>query len=258
LKLSSAFGGANAALVVTRAPESRRERARHVAHVSRAAHVAALPELDVLARALGVPTDRLGRTDPLVRFALAAVAKLAETEGSLAGAGVVVGTALATLETNAIFHARIRERGARAAEPRRFPYTSPNAAPGECALLFSLTGPGVTVGSGLHAAIEAVAVAAALVEAGDAERMVVVAVDEAGEHTKKIAPAIVSGAVATLVTRSGGIARMTSTTLVHAAPSPARPLPVGHLALVPLAASTPPRVLEAASPPDAYARVDLA
>jgi 3-oxoacyl-[acyl-carrier-protein] synthase II len=258
LKLSSAFGGANAALVVTRTRQPTAARPRHEAHVSRAVHVAELPELDVLARTLGVAIDRLGRTDLLTRLALAAVAKLAEIEGSLAGAGIVVGTALATLETNAIFHARIRDKGARGAEPRRFPYTSPNAAPGECALHFSLTGPGFAVGSGLHAGVEALAVAAALVEAGDAERMVVVAVDEAGEHTRKIAPDVVSGAVATLVTRNGGIARISATTLVHAAPSPTHTLPVGHRALVPLAAATPPRVLEAASPPDAYARIDLA
>ncbi len=169
-----------------------------------------------------------------------------------------MGTALATLETNAVFHARIRAKGARGTEPRRFPYTSPNATPGECALLFSLTGPGFSVGSGLHAGVEALAVAAALVEAGDAERMVVVAVDEAGEHTRRIAPGVISGAVATLVTRSGGIAKIAATSLVHAAPCPARDLAVGHRALLPLVAESPPRFLEASSPPDAYARVDLA
>jgi 3-oxoacyl-[acyl-carrier-protein] synthase-1/3-oxoacyl-[acyl-carrier-protein] synthase II len=271
LKLSSAFGGANAALVVTRQAQPKPSRPRYEAHVSRAVHVAELPELWVLASTLGVAIDRLGRTDPLTRLALAAVAKLAEAEGALAGAGIVVGSALATLETNAIFQARIRERGARRAEPRRFPYTSPNAAPGECALLFSLTGPGFSVGSGLHAAIEALAVAAALVEAGDAERMVVVAVDEAGEHTRKIAPEVVSGAVAALVTRAGGIATIAATSLVHAArpsadhaedePRTCRPpgdaLAVGHRALLPLVDGPAPRVLEASSPPDAHARIDL-
>ncbi len=258
LKLSSAFGGANAALVVTRDPRATATRARHAAHVSRAVYVDELPDVAALASTLGVAIDRLGRTDGLTRLALAAVAKLAATEGALTGAGIVVGTALATLETNAVFQARIRERGALRAEPRRFPYTSPNAAPGECALVFGLTGPGFSVGSGLHAGVEALGVAAALVEAGDAERIVVVAVDEAGEHTRAIAAGVVSGAVAALVTRSGGIARIARTSLVHAAPRRGGALEVGHRALLPLTAARAPAFVEASCPPDAYARVDLA
>src|SRR6202034_3711844 len=105
--------------------------------------------------------------------ALAAVARLQAAEGPLEGAGIVVGSALAMHETNALFASRIRERGAYAAEPRRFPYTSPNAVAGECSLAFRFTGPSFSVGGGLHAGLEALAAAAWLVEAGDVERAVV-------------------------------------------------------------------------------------
>ena len=107
---------------------------------------------------------------------------------------------MATLETNALFAARIRERGARAAEPRRFPYTSPNAVAGECSIAFGLTGPSFSVGGGMHAALEALASAAVLVESGDAERIVVVAVDDVGPATRALErlgePSLQAGAVA--------------------------------------------------------------
>ena len=123
--------------------------------------------------------------------------------GPLAGAGIVVGSALATVETNALYAARIRERGARAAAPRVFPYTSPNAVAGECSIAFGLTGPTFAVGGGGLAGLEALAAATLLVEGGDADRVVVVAVDEAGPTTRALAgDAVVSGAVALVLSTS--------------------------------------------------------
>src|SRR5262249_11269143 len=154
LKLASAFGGANAALVVTRDPPAARPRPRP-AYVTRAVLVKEPPA----SLASRVPPAMLARVDELVRLAIGAVAALEDAVGSLAGAGIVAGQALSTLETNALFYARIAAKGARAAEPRRFPYTSPNAVCGECAVLFGLTGPGFAVGAGPHGALEALAVA---------------------------------------------------------------------------------------------------
>jgi 3-oxoacyl-[acyl-carrier-protein] synthase-1/3-oxoacyl-[acyl-carrier-protein] synthase II len=170
-----------------------------------------------------------------------------------------VGTALATLETNALFAARIRERGARAAEPRRFPYTSPNAAAGECSIAFGLTGPSFSVGGGMHAALEALAAAALLVEGGDAERVVVVAADEAGPATHAfVGDAARSGAVALLLTAApeGAFARVGPMQLRRGDPA-AAPRAAGHLALLPLLAARKPCELACASPPDAFARVQL-
>ncbi len=129
LKLSAAFGGANAALVLASTPAAR-DRLRRPAYVTAAAHVARVPDVASLSATVGIPLERIARAGELVAWALAAVARLQDDAGSLRGAGVVVGSALATLETNALFAARIRERGARAAEARRFPYTSPNAVAG--------------------------------------------------------------------------------------------------------------------------------
>jgi 3-oxoacyl-[acyl-carrier-protein] synthase-1/3-oxoacyl-[acyl-carrier-protein] synthase II len=65
-------------------------------------------------------------------------------------------------------------------EPRAFPATSPNALPGECAILYQLTGPSFAASAGLDGATEGLLGAAELVASGDADRMVVVAADDAG------------------------------------------------------------------------------
>jgi 3-oxoacyl-[acyl-carrier-protein] synthase-1/3-oxoacyl-[acyl-carrier-protein] synthase II len=257
LKLSSAFGGANASLVVADAPGTVRP-VRPV-FVHGVAHVDREPELHGLAAALGMHPDRLGRTDALVRLALEATRRLQEPCGPLRGAGIVAGSALATLETNAAFAAGIRTRGARAAEPRLFPYTSPNAVAGECAIAFGLTGPGFSVGGGMHAALEALVAASLLVGAGDAERMVVVAADEAGPTTRGLgAQALVTGAIALLLSASPDGARaLVGTWSVRRGPGLSGPEAPGHLALLPALDLRGPRQLACASPPDALAVVRL-
>ncbi len=183
LKLSAAFGGSNAALVLVppSAPSGRVARPLRRVSLRAWARVEGA-DLAALAVATGVPRDRLARLDALCRLGVAAVAALAEEAGrdALAGAGVVAGHALATIDTNEGFDARLRARGATAAEPRVFPATSPNALAGECAIAFKLTGPSFSVGAGLDGAMEALARAAELVASGDADRMVVVAADDAG------------------------------------------------------------------------------
>jgi 3-oxoacyl-[acyl-carrier-protein] synthase II len=259
LKLASAFGGANAALVVAASPEGT-ARPRRGAFVHGAVHLPGEISLQDLALRTGMSVERLDRADALVRLALACVGRLEQACGSLAGAGVIVGTALGPIETNALFAARIRERGARAAEPRRFPYTSPNAVAGECSIAFGLSGPSFSVGGGLHAALEALASAAVLVEGGDAERMVVVAVDDVGPATRALAgDLLASGAVAVLVSASGGVgarARVGPIGLARGVASPPAGR-AGHAALLPLVGSQVPRELLSVSPPDVTARVLL-
>jgi 3-oxoacyl-[acyl-carrier-protein] synthase-1/3-oxoacyl-[acyl-carrier-protein] synthase II len=181
LKLSAAFGGANAALVLTDRPSGRRPRALRAVRLRAHAHVEDA-DLVALSEATGVARDRLARLDPLCRLGLAAVTALAASVGreTLRGAGVVAGHALATIDTNALFDARKRSRGATAVEPRLFPATSPNAIAGECAIVYGLTGPGFAVSSGLSGSMEALRAAAELVAAGDAEQMIVIAADDAG------------------------------------------------------------------------------
>jgi 3-oxoacyl-[acyl-carrier-protein] synthase-1/3-oxoacyl-[acyl-carrier-protein] synthase II len=170
-----------------------------------------------------------------------------------------VGSAFGTLETNALFAARIREQGARAAEPRRFPYTSPNAVAGECSIAFGLTGPSFSTGGGMHAALEALAAGALLVESGDAERIVVVAVDEVGPVTRALGgTGARSGAVALLLSPDGaGALARVGTLQLRRGEAASAPVSPGHLALLPLVAVSGPCKLECSSPPDAFARIEL-
>jgi 3-oxoacyl-[acyl-carrier-protein] synthase-1/3-oxoacyl-[acyl-carrier-protein] synthase II len=254
LKLSAAFGGANAALVVALADGERRasERApRGEVRLSPAVNVTlADAEPARLAARTGYGADRIGRGDGLVRLSMAAVAALEDViggSGALRGAGIIVGHGLATIETNARFLARILEAGAARAEPRRFPYTTPNAAAGECAVAFGLTGPAFAVGGGPHGGIEAIGVAADLVRSGVVDRVVVVAVDEAGEASERVAPGTASGAVAVLVgdSRCAGAARLEDCTLRlevgGAIPSRLPPMDA-HRALLPLVSGRPSEV----------------
>jgi 3-oxoacyl-[acyl-carrier-protein] synthase II len=189
LKLSAAFGGTNAALVLFApgAPSGRPPRPRRAVHLRASARVSSA-DLQALAAATGVARDRLARLSGLCRLGVAAVAALACEVGrdALLGAGVVAGHALATIDTNDGFAARLRARGPTAVEPRVFPATSPNALVGECAIVFQLQGPSFAVGAGLDGAMEALGRAAELVASGDAERMVVVAADDAGPAARDL------------------------------------------------------------------------
>jgi 3-oxoacyl-[acyl-carrier-protein] synthase III len=127
---------------------------------------------------------------------------------------------------------------------------------GECGVAFGLTGPAFSVGAGLHAGVEALAAAYALVRAGDASSMLVVAVDDveavAGAWSAALGATLVPGAVALLVTRdrvAPSVARVASaqTTLRPTSTSTSSPSPVGHLALAPLASDLPPTHVTAAS-----------
>jgi 3-oxoacyl-[acyl-carrier-protein] synthase-1/3-oxoacyl-[acyl-carrier-protein] synthase II len=241
LKLSAAFGGATAALVLEapapiQAGAALPERPAFGVRGIRVVAHAGVSEVDrtLLAEATGLAADRLARIDDLGLLALAACAALAARTGkeALAGAGIVGGYALATLDTNERFNARLLQKGARWVDPRLFPATSPNAGIGHCAIAFGLTGPSFAVGAGLGGAVEALSAAAELVAAGDAERMVVVAADDAGPAARQwvelCAPGreLVRGAVAVLLEAGGAQPRVDLD-----APSDDPRGPVGHLAL---------------------------
>jgi 3-oxoacyl-[acyl-carrier-protein] synthase II len=265
LKLSSAFGGCNAAVVV--GAGGARARPMRPAFVHTAVHLETEPTPEALAASCSLQLDRVARSDGLVRLALGAIARLQEACGSLRGAGVVVGTALGTVQTNAIFASRLRERGAAGVEPRRFPYTSPNAVAGECSIAFGMTGPSFSTGGGMHAALEALAAAAVLIEAGDVDRMVVVGVDEGGAVSRALSPPssdLRSGAIAVLLSARSQTtdghrarARVAGITLKRGQPV-SESLPSGHRALLPLVDAGLVTEIVAGSPPDVFARIGLA
>lgn len=280
LKLSAAFGGANAALVVTRDARVTRDdgssasavrRGARQVYVSRAVAITedidAATEPHVLSLRTGYAEDKIARADGLVRLAMASVARLGDAlrdagRGTLEGAGIIVGHGLATIDTNAIYLARIDAVGASRGEPRRFPFTTPNAPAGECAVAFGLTGPAFAVGGGPHGGLEALAVAADLVRGGIADRIVVVGLDEAGAGSRRLAPDTKPGAAALLVSVTPLAARLDawSTGLPRQIPSGgalALPRAVeAHGALLPLA-SGKPLVLEALTPWGGFANARL-
>ncbi|MBK8259137.1 MAG: 3-oxoacyl-ACP synthase [Polyangiaceae bacterium] len=235
LKLSAAFGGANASLVLSREPQSRPARVHKPVFVQAGVHITHT-DVATLSDLTGIARDRLARLDMLCKLGLCAVATLAAHVGrdTLIGAGIVAGHGLATLDTNDAFDARKRARGPTAVEPRAFPATSPNAVAGECAIAFKLTGPSFATGAGLDGATEALLDAAELVAAGDATAMVVVAADDAGPAARDLLAAtgqadrlLTQGAVALLLTSHSGVP-----VDLESLPDHERS-PVGHLALLP-------------------------
>lgn len=259
LKLASAFGGVNAALVVSREPGSAPRPLRR-AFLHGGVHLATEGPFGKLAEKTGLSDERIERADAMVRLALAALVALSEQCGSLKGAGLVVGTAMGPIETNASFAASVREGGARAAEPRRFAYTSPNTVAGECSIAFGLGGPSFAVGGGLHAGVEALVTATLLVEAGDVERIVVVAVDDAGVVSRALAgDALTTGAVACLVSATEGPSRRArvASARVRRGKFERRLSLGGHAALLPLLQPVVPSEIVAVSPPDVVASVSF-
>jgi hypothetical protein len=104
-----------------------------------------------------------------------------------------VGHALATVDINDRFYARVLARGPTAAEPRLFPPTSPNVVPGQLAILFGLTGPSAATCGSLAGSVEALTVARTLVAAGDVDRMLVVALDRGGPASSALRAAAFPG-----------------------------------------------------------------
>lgn len=216
LKLSAAFGGANAALIVSTTPT------RGVPLPVSGVELATLGEPKTAADAVALgdgtrlPRLQLSRMDALSAATVAATASaLGRVPGlPLGRTGVVVGTATATIENDEAFDRRLREKGASGVEPRRFPPTSPNLPAGQCAIAFGLLGPALSVGAGPEAPLEALLVAMDLLAAGDADALVVVAAESVGDVVRELWsaagwPVPADGAVAAVLRRSasGGLSR---------------------------------------------------
>jgi 3-oxoacyl-[acyl-carrier-protein] synthase-1/3-oxoacyl-[acyl-carrier-protein] synthase II len=194
LKLSAAFGGTNAALVLGTGPRgagTARPR-RRVLRLVEGPRVTA-PDLELVARHTRLDEVRRARLERASALAVTAVARALESLDSRASlapstTGVVVGTVAASLEANELFDARRREPGV-SVEPRRFPATSPNLPAGVCSIAFDFRGPALAVGGVTAPMEEAFALATELIAAGDAEHVVVVACDDVGPTTRMLAAA---------------------------------------------------------------------
>jgi 3-oxoacyl-[acyl-carrier-protein] synthase-1/3-oxoacyl-[acyl-carrier-protein] synthase II len=204
LKLSAAFGGANAALVIGRSGAGKRG-GRHAVELVAVGSPQRVPARSAVG---ALEAGRVARLDTLSGLVLAAVGELAaEVELAAERTGIVLGSAASTLDVNERFERRRRERGARSVEPRLFPATSPNVAAGYASIALALRGPTLAVASGPDAAVEALRLACELVAWGDAEAMLAVASEATGAVTAAIWsaagwPLPEPGAVAVLVRRA--------------------------------------------------------
>jgi 3-oxoacyl-(acyl-carrier-protein) synthase len=146
------------------------------------------PSFEAIGRLRAVDEARIARLSNAGALAATAIASALVGLESLrrSRVGVVVGTSVGCLEENEVFDRTRRERGPRAAEPRRFSRTSPNLPAGECAIAFGLLGPAFAVGGGPTAPIEALLVGLDLVAAGDADYVLVVTCDEVGDVAREL------------------------------------------------------------------------
>lgn len=209
LKLSAAFGGSNAALVLGAAGQgSASTPSRPSRPVSAVAWGPFVSEADlelVLRLAPSAPAA-LTRADSFSALVLAAVARLLDKLPEPLGrdTAVVLGSASATLEQDELFDQR--RRAGLAVEPRRFPPTSPNVPAGWCSIAFGFTAPCFTVGSGPDSAKQALQVAHDLVASGDASAALAVRAEEVLAVVPSLFPdgSVRAGARAVLLARGQG------------------------------------------------------
>jgi len=196
LKLSTAFGGSNAALVLSRRAAPLSTRARRPVHLVAAGAVCFELSPSRLLDLLVAPPERLPRSDLLSELAVAASAEAlrdARARGvrlERARTGVLVASVGATLEANAEFSVRVLAKGLDHAEPRRFPSTSPNACAGHVAIAFGLGGLSHALGAGPLAAFEALEVARDWLAAGDVDALLVVGAEQAGPTSRQALEAL--------------------------------------------------------------------
>jgi 3-oxoacyl-[acyl-carrier-protein] synthase-1/3-oxoacyl-[acyl-carrier-protein] synthase II len=253
LKLSTAFGGANAALVLSRNPSISESRAPRSVYLVAAGTLCAELDPDRLVGLLAAPPERLPRSDLLSELAVAAAAEAwrdARARGlgfEPSRTGVIVGSVGSTLEADAAFGARILARGPEHAEPRRFPATSPNACAGHVAIALGLGGPAHAVGAGPNAVREALEVACDWLAAGDADAMLVVSAEHAGDTARQALGALgleapESGGLAVVLSSTGSGATLTSELLGRMAQKQAQDRGLSTLQALCLAAGLPSSV----------------
>jgi 3-oxoacyl-[acyl-carrier-protein] synthase-1/3-oxoacyl-[acyl-carrier-protein] synthase II len=212
LKLSSGFGGSNAALVLrtTRNERPAAARPRRAVRVLSMGELVTEPAYELIERFRAVDEARLLRVSAAGALTATAVASALGALEPLPRArlAVIVGTAAACLDDNERFDRIRRERGPIGVEPKRFSRTSPNLPAGECAIVFGFTGPAFAVGGGPGAALQALVVGSGLVAAGDADYAVVVSsewVEDVARDLFTVAdlPAPVHGARAVVLGADG-------------------------------------------------------
>jgi 3-oxoacyl-[acyl-carrier-protein] synthase II len=134
-------------------------------------------------RYLGAETNLRLFDGPGRRLASAAALALAASGWTAGGRGddaigLVAGTQFAGMRTIGEFDRRALVAGPQYVMPLDFANTVFNAAPGQTAIRFRLTGPNMTVGGGASAALQAIGAAVDLIRGGRARRLLAGGVEE--------------------------------------------------------------------------------
>ncbi len=191
LKLASAFGGANAAIVADLDPPQPSDAEQELAvWLAACGAVCEAARFDDLVSHGSLEAIHVRRMDALSALCASAALDVMQEfpydYSELEHTGIVVGSVFASMEHNAEYQARLRDRGHARADARRFPATSPNLAPGMVSILFGLGGPCTSVGAGYQAPFEALLVAMELLSAGQARHMLVVVADHVGPNLEAL------------------------------------------------------------------------
>jgi hypothetical protein len=111
---------------------------------------------------------RFGRMDRLTRLTLVAAQLALDGEESIPvapeHAGVVLGTAHGSHQSNEEFQRQLMQQGPQGVSPALFTYTLPSAPSGEVSIRLGLKGAAVTLAQGLGAGLSSLAMAAVLLE----------------------------------------------------------------------------------------------
>ncbi|MCB9605172.1 MAG: beta-ketoacyl synthase chain length factor [Polyangiaceae bacterium] len=192
VKLASAFGGANAVLVAELdQPVDALAREPSEVWLTQCGTPQSSPRTDALIAHSSLDPIHVRRLDTLSALCCSAALdvipeEMNEPRGERQRTGVVMGSVLGSMEHNAAYQARLTERGHGRADPRKFPATSPNLAPGMVSILFGLGGPCTSVGAGYAAPFEALLVALELLQGGHAEHMLVIVADHRGAAVDRL------------------------------------------------------------------------
>jgi hypothetical protein len=114
------------------------------------------------------PIARFGRMDRLTRLTLIAAQLALQDEDTLPvaaeHAGVVLGTAHGSHQSNEDFQRQLSEQGPQGVSPALFTYTLPSAPTGEVSIRLGLKGAAITLAQGLGAGLSSLALAGVLLE----------------------------------------------------------------------------------------------
>ncbi len=188
LSTNSAFGGANAATILTlpRAIPAPSRPPREVTILARAERTWAPGRID-LREAWPDAPQRLSRTNPYVRAGVLILREVVKNRDLPPDAGVVLSTRQGCRLTDLRYHERLVQEGAGRVSRMEFVYTIPGSPLAEASIVFGLQGPNLTL---VGPPEQAEAEAERLIRWGRSDVVVAVSCDAPGPEQPSTARAV--------------------------------------------------------------------